>query len=456
MSEPNLKRYAFTGLAVVSAGTFVLKALSVLSTFIILHYLAPYDYGLWRLLISALSVASLLNFSSLSGLLVADISRELGGGRRGVARHILRRALVFFVVSGLCVATVFFLSAPVVTHVSKIDLTFYLQVLSITVIASAVRKLYDIIFQAYLMPVWAQSLSFVGSLSYLVGIALFVVTMPFGLKGLVYAYALSAVVPVVLFLPALISKLTRKPGEDEANGSYSFRDAIWTRGRWTIAEDYATTFVSSLWPWIAGYLLSISAVGIMSIAVLLVSQVTSLIPVQYVLRSVLPRLAAQSANVETWLMRAMRYSMAVQLIIAIGVLGVAQVVFPWLFPTYATALPLYTFLILAIPFRAGSTVLTEWYYTYKRQRQFFFINVLPKVSLILLPMLLISIGMFGFGAWFIFDSAVVYFFSLSMIKGETGINLLHLRLLLPDATDVAFFRSLWRRVVVRQGIERGL
>jgi O-antigen/teichoic acid export membrane protein len=442
-----MRRQAIEGVVITSVGSVITKMLGLVATAFLLSQLIPYEYGLWRLLLSVLSFFGLVGIGSISGVLVADIARELGNGRKGIAHAILRRAFLYFVLMGVLAATVMALSAPAISRLSGIGVTQMLWILSLTLVAGGVRQTMQIAFQARLEPVRAQLIDFIGSITYLAALVLLVGISGLGILGLVIAYTASTIVPIVALFPSFLSMIRSAPSTEEG-AKYSFKDAFWHRGRWAFAEDYILTAANSAWPWLAGYFLSIADVGILSIAVVLVGQIAALVPVQYVLRSLLPRLASGPQQMSDWLVRGIRYSVWAQFVTAFLALIAASFAFPLFFPRYAAALPMYLLLIPAIPLRAAGSVLTEWYYARKAQKGFFFVSVLPKIALLALPLALIWLGTAGFALWFFVDAALTFVASYWFVRAREPLTSGLLALIIPDRRDfslllmlIAGFRS---------------
>jgi O-antigen/teichoic acid export membrane protein/glycosyltransferase involved in cell wall biosynthesis len=432
----SMLRHAIEGIFVTATGDIVLKIFAALSTLLILHNLIPYDYGIWRLLLSALSALGLLGFTGVTGMFTADIARELGAGQQERARALLKSVTRFFTATGAVAAIALLVVAPIISRVSGIALTEYLDVLATTLLAAGFRQSYQIYFQAHLRPVASQVLKNSTTILYLIGIVLFITLLNLGVWGIVLAYTIANVVPVVFYLPSFLSYLEAGTTPREP---YNFRRALFGRGRWAIAEDYVSALTSAAWPWITGYFLSIADVGLISLAMLLASQVSSVIPVQYVLRSLLPRMAGDVARVNEWLVRSMRYTLWAHIVVGLGVFCAIIVALPLVAPKYVQVIPLFGSLMPVLPFIAVGIVLTEWFYTNKRQKEFFIANAGPSIiSMAFLPVLLIELGLTGYIAWYAINIILTDLSSLYFVRRGTS-GALRLRSVpWPDTRDFEF------------------
>lgn len=439
--QQSLRRRAFEGIFFTSVGNITLKVLSIIATFAILHYLAPYDYGIWRLLLSVLSVCGLLGLSGVTGMLVADISREMGMGHTGIANAIIYRISQYFLVTAIFASGILYIIAPIITNVTGIGLTVYLRILAITLLAAGLRQTYQIVFQSRMQPVKAQVLQNAISIVYLVGIGIFIMYFNLGVLGLVIAYSASIALPVLVYAPWFLRDLRGTFTQDDMS-AYSFRKALFGRGRWALAEDYVSTLNNSLWPWVAGATLGIANVGIISIALMMFSQIAALVPIQYVLRSVLPRIVSDTNRLAEWVTRGLRYAFFSHISIALVAFVAATLLFPHLAPQYVGVVPLFAALLLSLPFRVYGIVLTEWFYAHRAQREFFIANVIPMVVMVApLPFLLMWWSLLGFLIWYTALALLTALFTRAYIERLSGMRVPMFARLFPDEYDARFFTA---------------
>jgi len=450
--EKTLLRTAAEGFAITATGDLLAKVFGIVTTFIVLAWLTPYDYGLWRLLQSVVTGMSLITLSGVTGIIVADIARELGAGRTQAAQTVIWRTTQLFVSTGILAAGLLFIAAPVISTVSGINLTVYLWILALSIGIGSVFQVSQILFQARLQPIHGTISKNLGNIAYLMGIGFLVAQMNLGILGLVIAYGVSVSVPALVYLPYLLRQAVRARSEHEV-GSYKLRDTVLKRGKWALANDYVSILVSALWPWITGYFLGIEAVGYAGLAIVLISQVFSLVPFQYILRAILPRFSDDAGRMQEWVQRGLRYSLWIHIIAGVAVIGAAALLFPILFPVYGPVIPIAALLLLSVPFRAMSAVLTEWFYATSSQKELFMSTAVPKlVALALLPPLLIWFGLYGFVAWYVLSSDAVLIFRMRKVKRELNIRTDMVSLFKPDQRDWQLLRHALREITgsVRQ------
>lgn len=401
--EKTMARHAVEGFLITVVGDSLYKVLGIATTFVVLAVLSPYEYGIWKLLQSALSFMSIFALSGITGVVVADISRELGIGEKAKAHAATWRAIQILMTAGIVAAVCLFVAAPFISAISKIHLTAYLWILAVSLIFGGVIQVLQILFQARLEPRRALLLKNIANTAYLAAIILCIPYLKLSVMGMAIAYVVSTAVPVLFFLPYIVKELGSViRGRD---GSYSLSEVLIRRGGWALATDYVSILESSLWPWIVGYFLSIEEVAYTGLAIVIVSQVYSIIPLQYILRGILPRLVSDGSRMEEWIARAGRYSMWLHIAASVAVLAALAFVMPYFFPKYAIATPLVAVLLIAAPFRAVGAVIIEWLYAVRNQRAIFLSTAIPRlVCLLLLPLLLIAFGIAGFAIWYLLSS----------------------------------------------------
>jgi O-antigen/teichoic acid export membrane protein len=451
IDQKSMTRHAAEGFIVTFLGDGLNKVLGIATTFVVLAVLAPYDYGVWRLLQSALSFMSIVALTGIAGVVVADIARELGRGDKPRAYAVTWRAAQILLLASFVSALALALAAPVVSALSGISLTPHLVVLAASLLFAGVTQVLQILFQARLEPRRALILKNAGNLAYLVAIVLLVPYLGLSVFGLAVAYTLAAAVPVILFLPYAFREL-RVVAANRERGAYSLREVLVRRGGFALATDYATILESSLWPWIVGYYLSIEQVAFAGLAVIIASQVYSIVPLQYVLRGILPRLVDDAGRMESWIARAFRYSLWLHLGAGIAILVLVALVVPPFFPAYAATVPLVAVLLIALPFRAVGAVAIEWLYAIRDQRAIFVSTAVPRLFfLALLPLLLIWLGIAGFALWYL-ASSVSIILARFVIAGKRLRFPWSLRsLLLPDARDLELLARVLGRFLPKSG-----
>lgn len=450
MSQPPLFVSAAKGFTAAFAGDILLKILGLAATAIVLRALSPYEYGQWQLLLSVVIAFGAISIPGISSMLVADISREIGAGNLRRANGIAVRASLLFIGLSALGALALIVAAPHIRKVSGIDMVFLMRILALSVFALGIKQSYQMVMQSRLEYVYAQAMKTVDRFAYLVGIALFVVVLEYGFHGVVYAYVLSTCTSVVVFAPRMLGLFIREAREQEFGEWRPFVDAVWGRGKWALGMDGVNAAIGAVWPWIVGYFLSIEMVGIISVTLLVLGQVAAFVPINYVLRSVLPRTAESTERLRDWLFRAMKISLWGHIISGVLAFIACALLFPLFFPQYVPSLTLLAALLITLPLRGLAVAATEWFFASALQKELFFTSAIPKaVTYALLPLFLWLGGIVGYVLWYILSSDIILQARMYMIGKRLGTTPTMRFLFVPDATDVEILQRVLKLFTAR-------
>lgn len=437
MSEPPLFVAAAKGFVAALTGDILLKVLGLAATAVVLRELSPYEYGQWQLLLSVVVAFGAITVPGIASMLIADISREIGAGDVRRANGIAVRASLLFVALSSIGALALYSAAPHIRTVSGIDMVFLMHVLAISIFALGIKQSYQMIMQSRLEYIHAQAMKTIDRCAYLGGIAFFVLYLGLGFRGVVFAYVLSTCTSVIVFAPHMLRLFVREAREQEFGEWRPFIDAVWVRGKWALGSDGVNAAIGAAWPWIVGYFLSIELVGIISVTLLILGQIAAFVPINYVLRSALPRTAESPERMRDWLFRAMKISLWGHIGAGVIAFFACAILFPVFFPQYVSSLILLAALLITLPLRGLATAATEWFYASAMQKELFIASAVPKaITYVLLPLFLWLGGLLGYVAWYILSSDIILQARLYMIVKRLG-SVPSLRfLLMPDTTDV--------------------
>jgi O-antigen/teichoic acid export membrane protein len=434
---------AMRGLAIASGADLLIKIVGFIATAIILYQISPYQYGLWQLLLSIITAFSISLFPSIGGMLVADIARYIGVGEKKKANALLLRSALFFALLGALSSLAMFFAAPYLTSLSGLQLTNTVRLLALSLVIAGIGQGLTMILQTRLEFVNLQASKVIGRASYLACIALSLLIFHLDLMGLVYSYLVATILPTLVFAPYLV-RAYRRMLVDYAQSSWGeFFIELKSRGPWVIFSDVVSGFYGTLWPWLVGYFLGIPAVGIITIALTFLSQVSTFVPISAVLRPMLPRTAGEAWRIEHWVTRSMKYALWLNVIFGLGAFFAACLVFPLFFPKYVAALPLCAALLISLPFRALGTVATEWFYTTGRQKDLFIFSKLFGLSMLVLMIPLLAFGgMFGYVLDIILSADILLVARLRVMRRKGGIRINLKELFFVDSQDGEYLKRI--------------
>jgi O-antigen/teichoic acid export membrane protein len=328
------------------------------------------------------------------------------------------------------------IAAPYIRELSGIDIVTIMQVLAISVFAIGAKQAYGLALHSRMQFVHVQAMKTIDRLAYLIWVVVFLVVFERGVEGVVYAYVLSSLTSLTLYAPYLYSLYRGMLANQSKDDWQPFVTSSWGRGRWVIGTDLVNTFTGTVWPWIVGFFLGVEAVGTIGIVLLLLGQVSSFVPISYVLRAVLPRTVESPERLREWLFRSMKFSMWGHMLSGVLAFGACMILFPWWFPQHVAALPLFAALLLSLPLRGLATSASEWFYATGHQQDFFLVSAVPKVVILAaLPLFLFAGGIVGYALWYLLSADVMLYARMRRISASLGSSLSISFLMRFDAVD---------------------
>jgi len=411
------------GIAWTSLGNILGKVVIVFNIFLILGHLSVYEYGLSELVLSVVSTLGILLLPGLSSAIIADLSIERSQGRKGKMKTILFQ---FYLLNALlgCIAwaILFFGSQFAAGLAGNPSIGQLLQIVSFMFLLSPLRLVTTTLAAVELRFIDQSLYGVCEELAKAAWLVLFFVALDKTIDGLLFAIVLSQATAIVVFVPRTISAYAAL-GNDKAKDMLRFWRILGAHRKWGVASSYATNLVQSLQLWVIKLLLGTEAVGLYAFASGIVSQVASLLPLGTVLATLAPAYASRRAE----LVRLVRASLKLQIVLSVGLAGSALLtlpIFALAFPDYQTAVPLASVLLLTVVFSGIATVLTPVFAAVKAQKALM-ASVLAKAGL---TAILFPISIFLFGFWGIAVASSLAFL-LSIIE-----RYIRLRRLVPELT----------------------
>jgi O-antigen/teichoic acid export membrane protein len=383
------------GSLIVAGSNIVLKIGGIISTVLVLRYLSVYDYGLWRLLLSIITFASIVTLPSLDSVIGADLGRELGKGNIGLYKSIFKKTAIYLIYLGLFAGIILYIGAPIVKTVTKIDLTLFIQVLAFSLIASVILRIYKFVFSTHLKFQYSNGVGVANKVFYIILLLIFFFYFKLGLMAVVLAYTASLYLSAIIFVPFFIKtiKYLRFVKSEE----YSVFGMIKQHGKWGMVGSYFDEVTSSVKPWIIGYFTSIETVGIFSAAVALYSEVANFSPLNNVLSSVFPRESNDKNKLIFMTKKSIKYAIWTYIILALGAVVIVPLTVPILIPHYTDSISIFVLLLVSLLLLPLSNICSVILNTFKLQKQLFISSFVSRLSsmIFVLPLSLHLFGVYG-------------------------------------------------------------
>lgn len=438
----------------ISSSTLVVKVVSLATIFLILSRLGAAEYGTLELALSISVLFSLFMLPGLDTLIVADMGAEKGKGELSRARVLLRTFLQIQFVLSCVAATTLFFGAEFLASLYQVP-SSYVQLVAATFLLSPMRAAYGILFRSQLWFVLQSLIMLLEEFTKLAFLAACFFFFALTIESVLWSILASqAFALVLLALPFVRGWKSLKGGEREGQPL----DFSWIgRGVWSVLTVYVGNLGKTLRLWIIQRILGAEAVGLYAVAIGLIGHTLALTPLHTVLSPMLPQYVSNRERFVKLLNKGLKYQfLAYACIGAVGFFAFPPVMI-WLFPNYASAMPLFKVMLLGLLPVAFISVLTPAYFALKLQKSFFVSMVFKTtVSLMFTYPLILFFGIWGLAYEYILTSIVYGFERMRTLRAHVPELVISPRLffifdqddrmLLEKASEFASRgASLWRR-----------
>lgn len=391
-----LMRTIAEGSAWLTIATFLSKFLGVATTLVVLATLSVFEFGTSKLVLSVMGVFALFTLPGLTEIVVADMSIEKGKGRLASARNLLNQYFLYNGVLGVVAFLVLFFGAELVAdYMHNEYVATLLRVLAFLYLIGPIRSGAYVLWRVQYQ-FGAQSLhKAFESIAKLVLTVYLLVVLEMNVYGYIIVYVLTDYIGLVPFLPSIVRSYRALGGTSETE-RLSLWQSLLGHGKWAVAQGYLHNLVQSARVWIVKAVLGTEAVGLFSAAYGMYQHVVGTMPLKHVLSSVIPQYDPKLDTFRKLIVKGVKYN-----VLGVALLGISAAVgvpvpIHFMMPEYVSAVPLFELLLAGMIPGAASGVFTVVFFALRKQRSMFWVNVaLTGVTLVSLPLLLLTFGIYG-------------------------------------------------------------
>lgn len=397
------------GSAISFVGNLLLKFGTVASSIILLRYVSVSDYGLWQILLSVVSFASLATLPSFETLMIADLSSELGKKHEGVYKAIFKQSFFLLLALGFLAGTGLFLAAPSVSRFSGLDITFLLRILAFQFFLAPLQRIYFLAFYSHLKYGLVHGAKITHRGGYLLLLLFFVLWRNMGITGVVLAHTLSIVASLAFFFPSFF-KIARRLFIIHEDGRYSLWQTFRAHGKWALVGDYFDDVAGAARPWIIGYFLGLEGLAVATVALNLYGEMVTLLPLNQIFGPLIPReMAERKERMPFILERSMKYSFWFYVFSGIAAFFAVPPLVAAVFPNYMVSMPLFRVLLAALLPLPFSVVMYHAFYALQAQKTLFAASSGVKFGMTVggLPFFLKAFRLWGVAAELIMHAALL-------------------------------------------------
>jgi len=395
MNNASLAGVVGKGTAWLAGTTVLLKGVGFISIFIILTHLSVYEYGFAELVITAVPLLSIFLLPGLGPTVIADMAAAKGRGDIAEMKGLL------FSFTGLLVclsvvawALVFFGADILAVWYHNPSAVLLFKIVSFSFLISPWRTFAQVLQSVYLRFRQQSMQSISEEVWKLILLCVFLLGLHMGPTGLVYAIVLSPFLSLLTIAVPLARMDVRFWSTPRKR--FSLFHFLFDHGKWAVFSNYLGTFGKNIRPWIIKLFLGTEAVAIYAVAQGLIGHVVSLMPLDTVLKPLLPQYVDTPRKFYQLISKAIKYELLGYFVVSVASAIGVPILVAWFFPHYATAIPLFEITLFMLVSSAFDAVFTGAFFALQAQRSMFWASLYKLVLIIiLLPPFMHYFGLWG-------------------------------------------------------------
>lgn len=437
--KPVFLKKLLTGIAWVSAGSFLIKLLGFCTTIVVFRRFSLHEYGTYQLVLSFGSLLGLLMLVGIDEVFVAEGAHLRGIGEEERAKNlgksyfILRCFLALGVFMLSQVAEYIFgglYSKDILRLLALYGWTFLLMPFErIIGFDNATRKK----FKTQAIYQLAQE-----------GVRVLIVFSLFFVNNLTASTLIMSLVGAMLFInsifvPRVLSVYWH--ASSDISIAWSF---IKKMGPWVIAQKLLRQGEKNLRPFIIQSVLGREAVAIWSFVEKVYTYTASVFPIDDVLMPMVAGDRSDRTRLREILYRGIRYTVPFYAAMSVFVALMAKPIVQIAFPQYLEAMPSVYVICAYIPFIGVAYILTSYYVSHQEQRRAFWLVAFRLCLMaVLLPISAAFFGSMGVAIEFVASVSIYNILRLrTLLTTFPELQTTSKKILTVDEIDRAFFKRL--------------
>lgn len=384
---------AVRGVTIFGVGNVIIRIVDFVIAIFILRWLSIFEFGLYRLVLSAQDLFSGFFLSGLDNVVVSDVSRGLQRDERE-ARSLYTTFLGFLILIGVLLWALFFFGNNI--FLSRFGIAEEsAKIISFLFLLAPLETIYNLKFSILLDFGWGTVYRVIRDFSRLGSLVVLLSYFSLGIDGALWSLVFARLLPLGIILIAYHrDSFLILPTIFEIKNSLKI--LFFRHGKWALLDDFIMNIGKNIRPFIIKYFAGVEAVAIFSVAQNLLAHSSSLFPIRDVLTPIFPRIADDSNQLISKINRSVKYSIWAHIAVSIAAAIGSPILVYLFFPKYMPALPLFYILLIGLPFLGFRSVLLPVFYALRQQKILFRLTVFRLALIALLSIILVSIlGVWG-------------------------------------------------------------
>lgn len=325
-------------------------ALATLSSFVVVAGLSVYQFGLYQLILTAVSFASLFASGFFDDLMINEVARSFADGDRPRAKRIFGEYFWGKVlISAAATLFLFFGAGLVAQHYDK-DIASYIRIASFLVAIGIMRTSQSLFFRS-IVSFGAFGAEALYESVRLGALALLWSRGDLALSGILFVSVISALVALLYSSFFFIRRYIHAFQGVTALQEWLSPGIIFTHGRWLIFRQTVSRLINGIDVWYVRFFINTEAVALYVFAENLLTILQRFIPTS-MLTMLLPWELGDENRLRFIYRKMTKYGVWLGLSVAlVGFIFIPPLV-EFLFPKYVPALPLFRLIVWTLPLYA--------------------------------------------------------------------------------------------------------
>lgn len=425
------------------------KFVVLANSFIILTLLTVYDFGLYQLVISFITIASGLTSGGIDSIVEVSISRFIGQLNMKSAKRLFLEYAGAKTVLGVILAISVFWGAHIISNYYSRDIGIYIKIASIMILIESMQSAQDSFFRSKISFL-NLSVPLVNELVKTLIIATLLITeQGLNIKSVLILHIISQFCALAFssfyFMKAYSKLFTKSASESDG--------ILWplvkAHGLWVLLRNILSKLSSSTRLWLVRFFLNTEAVAIYSLARSALAFIITLFPIG-TLGLLLPRELDDHKRLRHIFARMLKYSSFLGILLGVCFFIFVPIATHYFFPKYNEAIPLIKLMSVVFFLYGFYKILRMMIIALQEQRILFvrsFDNTFLSIGL--LALLLPIFGVWGAALEYVITYAVTTtLFYYWLVKTRPYLKIRAREVFAFNRDDVFFAVGLYKNVVV--------
>jgi len=399
MSVKSLSAETIKGTFFLGSWGMISKVLAIFNSFIIIYLLSVYEYGLYTLVLSVVSLAQVLLLENMDQLIINEIliekSRDDFQRAKKIYQEYFAVNLLFCTVGFLLL---FFGSQIIASYTGHVSIGLFIKLGSFLVLVRASISFFKVILYINNKFIQLGSYTFSQELFKLIILLTMLVFIEPGIAKIIFAMILANSISIVILLIRSLNDFKYWLKDFRIN----FRKMeLWrimkAHGKWSMVENFLANLQKNLMPWLIQLSINTEAVGLYNFGKNLYKQLDELLPIRKVISQLLPEIFSDKKRLQRVLIYGTKYYTLISILTSLaGITAIPYFIYLF-FPKYIYAIPVFLiFMFIPLSFGGLFQITNSVLFSLRQQKFLTYMVGLRVFLVVILNALLLPIfGVYG-------------------------------------------------------------